>query len=106
MALTTDDVRGIAAYARIALAEDELEEMTAYMNKAMRLFEPIRAYDLAGVEPTYHPIGDLSNVMSADIADEHGRSLSVRAALSNAASTQGQAFLVPSILGTEGWGQQ
>ena len=101
MALTTDDVRGIAAYARIALTEDELQEMTAYLNEAIKLFEPIRAYELAGVEPTYHPIGDLSNVMAADVADKHNRSLDVDAALANATSTQGQAFRVPSILGAE-----
>ena len=101
MALTTDDVRSIAAYARIALTEDELEEMTAYMNEAIKLLEPIRAYDLAGVEPTYHPIGDLSNVMAQDVADAHNRSLSAETALSNAASTQDRAFRVPSILGTE-----
>jgi aspartyl-tRNA(Asn)/glutamyl-tRNA(Gln) amidotransferase subunit C len=106
MALTTDDVRRIAAYARIALTENELAEMTAYMSEAIKLFEPIRAYDLAGVEPTYHPIGGLSNVMAADVANKHGRSLSVDAALSNAASTQGKAFRIPSILGTAGGDQR
>ena len=38
--------------------------MTAYMNDAIDLLEPIRQYDLEGVEPTFHPIGDLSNVMA------------------------------------------
>ncbi|MBO7675706.1 MAG: Asp-tRNA(Asn)/Glu-tRNA(Gln) amidotransferase subunit GatC [Atopobiaceae bacterium] len=101
MALTTNDVRGIADYARIALTDEELQEMTSYLNDAIELLEPIRAYDLTGVEPTYHPIGDLSNVMSDDQTDANGRSLTLDVALRNAKSTQGRAFRVPSILGNE-----
>ena len=102
MALTKDDVRAIADYARIALTDSELDEMTAYMNEAIELLQPIREYDLAGVEPTFHPIGDLSNVMANDRANAHGRSLDLDVALSNAASTKGRSFRVPSILGDEG----
>lgn len=99
MALTQDDVRGIAAYARIALSEEELVEMTAYLNEAVELLQPIRDFDLAGVEPTYHPIGGLSNVMAEDEPDAHGRSLELDEALRNASSTRDGAFRVPSILG-------
>lgn len=102
MALTQDDVRDIADYARIALTEDELEEMTTYMNEAIQMLQPIREYDLEGVEPTFHPIGDLSNVMAEDETNAHGRSLALDVALSNAAATQGRSFRVPSILGSEG----
>lgn len=102
MALTRDDVRGIADYARIALTEEELDEMCAYMNEAIDLLQPIREYDLTDVEPTFHPIGDLSNVMSGDELDAHGRSLDLDVALSNAAASQGRSFRVPSILGDEG----
>ena len=34
MSLTQQEVRGIADYARIALTDEELVEMTAYMNDA------------------------------------------------------------------------
>ena len=102
MALTQDDVRGIADYARIALTEEELAQMTAYMNDAIALLEPIRQYDLDGVEPTFHPIGDLSNVMATDDVNAHGRSLDLDAALLNAPSARERSFRVPSILGEEG----
>lgn len=102
MALTKDDVRGIADYARIALTEDELDEMTTYMNEAIELLQPIREYDLAGINPTFHPIGDLSNVMAADTIDAHGRSLDLDTALCNAGATKDRSFRVPSILGDEG----
>lgn len=97
MALSQEDVRGIADYARIALEGDELEAMTAYMNDAVAMLEPVKAY--AGtVEPTYHPIGDLSNVMRADVVKA---GLDLEDALYNAASTQGPYFRVPSILPSE-----
>ena len=102
MALTTEDVAGIADYARIALTPDELQEMTTYMNEAVALLEPIREYDLDGVEPTFHPIGDLSNVMGADVADTTDRALDIDTALSNAVSARDRYFRVPSILGDDG----
>ena len=74
--------------------------MTAYMNDAVALLEPIRQYDLDGVEPTFHPIGDLSNVMGADVADDP-RALPIDVALSNAGASRDRYFRVPSILGAE-----
>lgn len=102
MALSREDVADIADYARIALTDAELDEMTTYLNEAVGLLEPIREYDLAGVEPTFHPIGDLSNVMADDVPDTTERALSLDVALSNAGSTRDRSFRVPSILGAEG----
>lgn len=98
MALSREDVAGIADYARIALTDAELDEMTAYMNDAVALLEPIRQYDLDGVEPTFHPIGDLSNVMGADVV---APGLSIDDALLDAPSPRDRYFRVPSILGGE-----
>ncbi len=100
MALTEDDVRGIADYARIALEGEELAEMTSYLNDAVAMLEPVLAYNLPDVEPTFHPIGDLSNVMRAD-AIEPVRDLARDAALGNAGSAREEYFRVPSILGGE-----
>ena len=98
MALSREDVAGIADYVRIALTDAELDEMTAYMNDAVALLEPIRQYDLDGVEPTFHPIGDLSNVMGADVV---APGLSIEDALLDAPSPRDRYFRVPSILGGE-----
>lgn len=100
MALSEDDVRGIADYARIALEGDELTEMTAYMNDAVAMLEPVLAYNLPSVDPTFHPIGSLSNVMREDAPDAE-RALSIDAALGNAGSSRDRSFRVPSILGEE-----
>jgi len=96
------EVRGIAEYARIALDEDEIRDMCAYLNDAMELLEPILAYDLEGVEPTFHPIGSLVNVLAEDAVDVHGRSLDRQACLDAAASVADGAFRVPAILGKAG----
>lgn len=101
MALSEKDVARIADYARIALTEAELTEMCAYMNDAVQMLEPILEYDLPDVEPTFHPIGSLSNVMRED-AVARERDLALDAALDNAASTRERSFRVPSILGEGG----
>ena len=101
MALTETDVRGIADYARIALEGDALAEMTSYLNDAVDMLAPVLDYDLPDVEPTFHPIGDLANVMRED--EELGqRDLPLEVALENAGSTRDRYFRVPSILGEAG----
>lgn len=101
MALSERDVRGIADYARIALTDEELTEMTTYMNGAITgVLEPVLQYGEADVPPTFHPIGDLSNVMGADVADDP-RALPIDVALSNAGASRDRYFRVPSILGAE-----
>lgn len=98
MALSENDVRGIADYARIALEGDELAQMTAYMNDAVDILAPILKYADEDVAPTFHPIGDLVNVMRDDAVDAE-RALPLNAALDNAGSSRDRMFRVPSILG-------
>ena len=45
MALSEKDVRGIAEYAKIALTDDELTQMTSYMNDACLLYTSDAADD-------------------------------------------------------------
>lgn len=99
MALTESDVRGIAEYVRIGLTDAELASMTRDLNSIIETLEPITAYDLTGVEPTFHPIGDLSNVMREDVI---GRPFPREVALSNSDSVQDGCFEIPSILGEGG----
>ena len=100
MTLSQKDVRGIADYARIALTDEELVEMTDYMNDAVtNVLDTIRSYDLEGVEPVFPPIGDLSNVMRDDVP---AQGLPLEVALENAGQTEGRFFRGPSILGDGG----
>lgn len=97
--LSESDVRGIAEYARIGLTDEEVEQMTVDLNGIIDTLAPITEYDLEGVEPTFHPIGDLSNVMREDIERE---SFTQEVALENAPKQQDGSFLIPSILGEGG----
>ena len=97
--VTERDVRDIAEYTRIHLDEDEIAQMTVDLNEIIDSLKPITEYDLEGVEPTFHPIGSLSNVMREDVEKE---SFTQASALSNAPKQQDGCFLIPSILGEGG----
>lgn len=96
--VSESDVRGIAEYARIGLTDDEVAQMTVDLNAIIESLKPITEYDLEGVEPTFHPIGDLSNVMREDVVKP---GFTQEAALENAPKQQDGCFLIPSILGEE-----
>ena len=97
--LTEHDVRAIAEYTRIGLTDEELPQMTRDLNAIIDSLKPITEYNLEGVEPTFHPIGSLSNVMREDV---EGTSFTQDEALANAPQRQGDTFLIPSILGEGG----
>lgn len=94
--VTEADVRAIAEYARIGLAEGEVPQMTEDLNSIIESLKPITEYDLEGVEPTFHPIGDLSNVMREDVEVP---GFTQQEALANAPQAQDGSFVIPSILG-------
>ena len=94
--VTEKDVRAIAEYARIGLTDEELPQMTEDLNAIIESLRPITEYDLEGVEPTFHPIGDLSNVMREDV---EVAGFTQEEALGNAPKQQDGSFLIPSILG-------
>lgn len=99
MALTQKDVRDIAEYVRIGLTDEEVIAMTEDLNNIMETLKSITEMDLEGVEPTFHPIGDLSNVMREDAV---GKPFPREVALSNSDSVSDGCFKIPSILGEEG----
>lgn len=99
MPLSEKDVRDIAEYARIGLNEAEVTTMCTDLNSIIETLQAIKQYDLEDVEPTFHPIGDLSNVMREDVI---GRPFPREVALSNSDSVQDGCFEIPSILGEGG----
>lgn len=99
MTLSEKDVRDIAEYARIGLTDEELSTMTEDLNNIIETLAPITQFELDGVEPTFHPIGSLSNVMREDVIRE---SFDRDTALSNSDSVTDGCFEIPSILGEGG----
>ena len=99
MYLTEQDVREIASYTRIALEETEVIPLTIELNTIIENLKPITEYDLTGVEPTYHPIAGLTNVMRDDVIKP---CLPRDVAMASAYATQDGQYRVPSILGESG----
>lgn len=97
--LTKEDVSAIAEYVRIGMDDSEIDQMTVDLNNIIESLKPITEYDLEGVEPTFHPIGTLSNIMRTD---EVAPSFSQETALRNAPRQQDGSFQIPSILGDGG----
>jgi aspartyl-tRNA(Asn)/glutamyl-tRNA(Gln) amidotransferase subunit C len=97
--VSEQDVRDIAEYTRIRLDDDEVKQMTVDLNDIIDSLAPITEYDLEGVEPTFHPIGSLSNVMREDV---EVMGFTQEEALANAPARQDNSFLIPSILGEGG----
>ena len=94
--LTERDVRDIATYARIGLTDEELAQMTVDLNSIIETLKPITEFDLESVDPTFHPIGGLSNVMREDVEVP---GFTQEQALSKAPKQQDGSFLIPAILG-------
>lgn len=94
--LTEADVKDIANYTRIGVDDDELAKLTSELNSIIDELSPIKEFDLNGVEPTFHPIGSLSNVYRED---EPKVGFTQSEALANAPKEKDGSFLIPSILG-------
>ena len=97
--LTEADVQDIAEYTRIGVDAGELAKLTSELNSIIDELQVIREYDLDGVEPTFHPIGSLSNVIREDVEVQ---GFTQQEALANAPKQKDGSFLIPSILGEEG----
>ena len=87
----------VARLARLDLAEDERQRMTAELGKILEHAAKIQALDLDEVEPTSHAI-PIRNVMRPD---ETRPSLTQEEALSGAPEVEDGRFRVPSILEEE-----
>ena len=69
MRLTDDEVRNIAALARVAMTNDEVEEMRDQLSNILEHFDVLNQVDTDSVEPTGHTVG-LVSVMREDEVDE------------------------------------
>ncbi len=66
MALTSDEVRHIAALARMALSDGEVERLREQLSGILAHFETLEAVDVEGVPPTAQTF-DLENVERQDV---------------------------------------
>jgi aspartyl-tRNA(Asn)/glutamyl-tRNA(Gln) amidotransferase subunit C len=92
--ITRADVEHVAALARLALSDDELERFVRELGVILEHVEDIAALELAGVDPTAHPI-PLMNVFRVD---EVRATLPRDEVLSQAPAVEDGRFRVPRIL--------
>ncbi len=94
MSLANDDVRRIAALARIAITAEESAEVLERLNRVLTLIEEMRAVDVSGVEPMAHAldVGPRLRVDKVTESDRHELYQSVAPAVE-----QG-LYLVPKVI--------
>ncbi|HEX4776441.1 MAG TPA: Asp-tRNA(Asn)/Glu-tRNA(Gln) amidotransferase subunit GatC, partial [Acidimicrobiia bacterium] len=63
--ITRDDVEHVARLARLALTDEEGEQLTAQLEVILEHAAQVSALDTEGVPPTAHPL-PLSNVLRPD----------------------------------------
>jgi aspartyl-tRNA(Asn)/glutamyl-tRNA(Gln) amidotransferase subunit C len=92
--ITAAEVEHVARLARLGLAPDEVEQLTAELEVILEHAALVSALDTTGVEPTAHPLG-LVNVLRPD---EVRAGVDRDEVLSMAPSAEDGRFRVPRIL--------
>jgi aspartyl-tRNA(Asn)/glutamyl-tRNA(Gln) amidotransferase subunit C len=91
--ITREDTLHVARLARLELSEEELERLREQLSAILEAVGKVSELDLAGVEPTAHPL-DLVNVLAED---EPRPSLPREEALANAPDPEDGFFGVPAV---------
>jgi aspartyl-tRNA(Asn)/glutamyl-tRNA(Gln) amidotransferase subunit C len=92
--ITRADVDHVARLARLELSDAEAEDLTGQLGVILEHAEDVAALDLAGVEPSAHPL-PLVNVVRPD---EVAPTLDRDEVLASAPATEDGRFRVPRIL--------
>ncbi|HEX2427933.1 MAG TPA: Asp-tRNA(Asn)/Glu-tRNA(Gln) amidotransferase subunit GatC [Gaiellaceae bacterium] len=93
MAISRDEVHHVARLARLALTDEELEQLTVELGAILEAVGVVAELDLADVPPTTHPL-DLVNVWDED---EPRSSLALDDVFANAPDRDGDSFRVPPV---------
>lgn len=92
--LTREEVQKVAHLARLELTEAEIDLYQLQLSQVLDYVARLEELDVGGVPPTAHAVA-LTSVMRAD---EVRPSLPPEVALSNAAGTAEQQFLIQRVL--------
>ncbi|MBD3174968.1 MAG: Asp-tRNA(Asn)/Glu-tRNA(Gln) amidotransferase subunit GatC [Armatimonadia bacterium] len=97
MSITRDDVAHVAELARLAMTDEELDEMHGHFGAILEHFARLAAVDTEGVEPTFHPLVRRNVTRPDQIRPPMDRSK----LLANAPSADDECFLAPQIMEDE-----
>jgi aspartyl-tRNA(Asn)/glutamyl-tRNA(Gln) amidotransferase subunit C len=91
--LTRDEVAKVALLGRLKLSADELDRMTAQLDRVLEYVDILNEVDTQDIEPMAHPI-ELRDVFREDMPVP---SLPREDALANAPKSDGRCFVVPAV---------
>ena len=94
MKVSLEQVRQIAALARLEFSPDEEERLAHDLSRILDYVEKLEELDVTDVEPMSHVL-DLYNVMRSD---ESRTRISRDEALSNAPDADAEYFRVPKVI--------
>jgi aspartyl-tRNA(Asn)/glutamyl-tRNA(Gln) amidotransferase subunit C len=97
MSLSTDEVRHVARLARLALSDEEVEQLGPQLSDILAYAEKVGEVAASDVPPTGHAYG-LTHVLRED---EPRESLPPELAISTAPEAEDGRFRVPRIVGEE-----
>jgi aspartyl-tRNA(Asn)/glutamyl-tRNA(Gln) amidotransferase subunit C len=96
MALSLDEVRRIAALARLRLSDEEERTFAVQLSAILDHVRQLEELDVAGVEPMTHALAaDEAPALRPDVVEP---SLSPDEALAGAPAREGTCFKVPRII--------
>jgi aspartyl-tRNA(Asn)/glutamyl-tRNA(Gln) amidotransferase subunit C len=94
MSVDAATVRRIAHLARIAVADEEVEDLQAELNAILAFVEQLSEVDVSGVEPMTS-VTPMAMKKRPDVVTEGGDPAVI---LQNAPATEDQFFLVPKVV--------
>ncbi len=94
MAITREDVVGIAKLARLSLPEDRIETFSNQFNDILSYMDELSKVDTEAVEPMYTPVEHVTRLRADEVHADFDRS----EILANAPQTDGNYFIVPKIV--------
>jgi aspartyl-tRNA(Asn)/glutamyl-tRNA(Gln) amidotransferase subunit C len=97
MAITRDEVAGLARLARLRLTDDEIDTLAPQLDVILTAVARVGEVAAADIPPTTHAV-PLTNVFRADVIKP---SLAAADALAGAPSAEDGRFRVPRILDPE-----
>ena len=93
--LTRADVAHVAALARLALTDEELDRYTTQLAAVLDHAEDLSAFDLEGIAPTAHPFAEHTALRD----DTPVACLDRDEVLAQAPAVEDDRFVVPRIIG-------
>ena len=94
MSLELDQVKRIAALARIAIGDDEAQAVRDQLNRMLEMVETMQAVDTTGIEPMAHA-QDLSQRLRTDRVSESDRRADFQTL---APEAEAGLYLVPKVI--------